>query len=157
MSTLIVYASKYGCTEKCANLIKKELRGQVDIMNLKNVKDIDLSAYDRVIIGGSVYIGKVRKEVTVFCSNNLNKLAGKRIGLFLCGMAEGEAINTELNGSFPPELLKMAHVKEFVGGEFILDKMSFLDKTIVKKVSKTTSNKSNILVDKIHEFAQAMN
>ena len=72
-------------------------------------------------------------------------------------MVEGESINTELNANFPPGLLKIAEVKEYLGGEFLLDKMNFMDKMIVKKVSKVTSNKSNILVDKIHEFAQAMN
>ncbi len=156
MNTLIVYASKYGCTEKCARLIKEELNDQIDLINLKNVKDINLSNYDKVIIGGSIYIGKIQKEVTEFCSKHLDKLSDKRIGLFICGMVEGEAINTELNANFPPELLKIAEVKEYIGGEFLLDKMSFIDKMIVKKISKVTSNKSNILVDKIHEFAQLM-
>jgi menaquinone-dependent protoporphyrinogen oxidase len=159
MNTLIVYASKYGCTEKCAKLIKQELNDPADLINLKNInmKDINLSKYDKVIIGGPIYIGKIQKKVTQFCSKHLNKLVEKRIGLFICGMVEGESINTELNANFPPELLKIAEVKEYLGGEFLLDKMNFMDKMIVKKVSKVTSNKSNILVDKIHEFAQVMN
>jgi menaquinone-dependent protoporphyrinogen oxidase len=157
MNTLIVYASKYGCTEKCAKLIAKELNDKVDIINLKKVKDMNLSKYDKVIIGGSIYIGKIQKDVAEFCSKYLDELKEKQIGLFICGMAEGEAIKTELNKNFRPELLKIAKAKEYLGGEFLLDKMSFMDKIIVKKVSKVKSNKCNILEDKIHEFTQAMN
>jgi menaquinone-dependent protoporphyrinogen oxidase len=157
MNTLIVYASKHGCTEKCAKLVSKELNDKVDIINLKNVMDIDISKYEKVIIGGSIYIGKIQKEVTEFCSKNLDKLKEKRIGLFICGMQEGDRINTELNQNFTSELTKIAKAKEYLGGEFILDKMNFMEKMIVKKVSKVTSNKSNILEDNIHKFAQAMN
>ncbi len=157
MNTLIVYASKYGCTERCAEFVSKELKDTADIINLKNTKDIDISNYDKIIIGGSIYMGRIQKEVTAFCSKNLNKLKEKPIGLFICGMQEGEAINTELNQNFPPELINIAAVKGHFGGEFIFDKMNFMEKFIVKKVSKVSSNKSNILKDNIHKFAQAMN
>lgn len=61
--------------------------------------------------------------------------------------------------NFNPELIKIAAAKEhfFLGGEFIFDKMNFLEKIIVKKASKITSNKSNILEDNICKFAQTMN
>ena len=64
MNTLIVYSSKYGCTEKCAKLIKQELNDPADLINLKNIniKDINLSKYDKVIIGGPIYIGKIQKR-----------------------------------------------------------------------------------------------
>lgn len=157
MSTLIVYASKYGCTEKCVKLMSKKLNDKVDLINLKNIKDIDLLKYDKVIIGGSIYIGRIQKEVTEFCSKNLDKLKEKRIGLFICGMQDEDIIKTELNQNFPSELLEIAEAKGHFGGEFIFDKMNFMEKLIVKKVSKVTSNKSNILEDNIHKFAQEIN
>lgn len=46
--------SKYGCTEKCAELLSKELNGEVDIINLKKVMDIDISKYEKVIIASFV-------------------------------------------------------------------------------------------------------
>lgn len=156
MKTLIVYGSKYGCTEKCANLISKELNNEADLINLKKVKNINLSEYDKVIIGGSIYMGRIRKEVTKFCTKNLGKLKEKRIGLFICGMQAGESINTELDANFPEELVKIAVAKKSLGGEFLLNKMSFFDKFIIKKVLKVTGDRSNISEDKIHEFAEAM-
>lgn len=157
MNTLIVFASKYGCTEKCTELLSKELKDNSDIINLKNSKDIDISKYDKVIIGGSIYIGKIQKEVTEFCSKNLEKLKEKKIGLFICGMQEGDLINTEIVQNFPQELIEMAVVKKHFGGEFNFDKMNFFEKLIVKVISKTSSNKSNILNDNIHSFAKTIN
>lgn len=157
MNTLIVYASKYGCTEKCAELLCKELVGEVDMVNLKKVKDINISKYEKIIIGGSIYIGKIQKEVTEFCSGNLDSLKEKTIGLFICGMQEGDIINTELNQNFSPQLTHTAKAKACFGGEFTFDKMNFLEKLIVKKVSKVTSNKSNILKENIDKFAEVMN
>jgi menaquinone-dependent protoporphyrinogen oxidase len=156
MSTLIIYASKYGTTEKCAKLVSEKLKDQVDLVNIKKDKNVDLTKYDKVIIGGSIYMGKIQKEVTAFCTNNLNGLKRKRIGLFICAMSEGELADKALNTSFPAELLSIATAKECLGGEFLIDKMGFLHKLIVKKVSKVTENKSNIAMDKIQGFAEAM-
>jgi menaquinone-dependent protoporphyrinogen oxidase len=157
MNTLIVYSSKYGCTEKCVKILSKELKDKADIIKLKNAGDIDISMYDKVIIGGPIYAGRIQKEVVRFCSTNFDKLKEKRIGIFICGMQEGEAINSELNNNFPTDLLNIAVAKEHFGGEFIFDRMNFMEKLVVKKVSKISSNKSNILTDNIYRFAQAMN
>lgn len=157
MNTLIVYATKYGCTEKCAELLSKELDGHVDLINLKKVKNVDIVKYEKVIIGGSIYIGKIHKEVTQFCSDHLEQLKNKRIGLFICGMQEGEAIEHEINQNFNAELIERAEAKEYFGGEFNFGKMNFLERFIVKKVSKVTTDRSNILQDHIHRLAQVMN
>lgn len=157
MSTLIVYSSKYGCTKTCANLLQEELKDKVDIINLKTSKYVTISQYDKVIIGGSIYIGKIQKEVTEFCSKNLEKLKEKQIGLFICGMQEGEILITEINQNFPKELINIAVAKECFGGEFNFSKMNFLEKFIIKKISKVSSNKSNILTENINNFAQTMN
>lgn len=156
MKTLLVYASKYGCTEKCAKLVAERLNGNVDMVNLKEKKEIDLSKYNKVIIGGSIYIGKIQKEVTEFCSKYLNTLREKPIGLFICGLQK-DAIETEINQNFPPELLEIAETKEYFGGEFIFEKMNFMEKMIVKKVAKTNSDISEIQEDNINKFANVMN
>ncbi|MNW58452.1 Protoporphyrinogen IX dehydrogenase [menaquinone] [compost metagenome] len=157
MNTLIVYATKYGCTEKCAEMLSQELDGHVDLINLKKVKDIDISKYEKVIIGGSIYIGKIQKEVTEFCSKHIEQLKNKRIALFICGMQEGDAIQSELNQNFNAELIERAEAKEWFGGEFTFKKMNFLERFIVKKVVKVTTDQSNILQDHIHRLAQVIN
>jgi menaquinone-dependent protoporphyrinogen oxidase len=157
MKTLIAYASKYGCTEKCAHLLEKDLNGDVTMLNLKKNSSPNLDSYDTIIIGGSIYISKIQKEVTEFCNKYLSELKEKNIGLFICGMQEKEIIANEIDSNYPPELLEKAVVKEWFGGEFSFEKMNFLEKTIIKKVSKTTASKSDINEDSIRYFAQQFN
>lgn len=157
MNTLIAYATKYGCVEKCASILSEKLTGEVDLYNLKEIKNIDISKYDKVIIGGSIYMGKIQKVVREFSSTKLNQLKEKEVGLFICGMGEGENAEKELKDSFPVELYAKATARGVFGGKFIFKKMNFLEKLIVKKVSKVEKDVSNISEKKINEFAELMN
>ena len=51
MKILILYASKYGCTEDCSNYLKDKLNQEVKTINLKDAGSVDLQQYDWVIIG----------------------------------------------------------------------------------------------------------
>ena len=82
MKTIIMYSSKYGCTEDCVKALKSKLNGECRLVNLKNVGAIDFQQYDWVIIGGSIYVGKIQKEVRLFCERNLKELLTKNITLF---------------------------------------------------------------------------
>ena len=157
MNTLIVYGSKYGATEKCASSLSKKLKGRIDLYNLKKGKTVDLSQYDKVIIGGSIYVGKIQKEVSEFCTKHLDSLKDKKIGLFICCMKERDTAEAQLNDVFPQELLKKAVVKEYLGGEFVFSKMSFLDKIITKKVAKINQDTSTISEERINRFGELMN
>jgi menaquinone-dependent protoporphyrinogen oxidase len=157
MRTLIVYGTKYGCAQKCAMELSKELNDNVELVNLKEKGSIDLTKYERVIIGGSVYIGTIQKEVTEFINKNLNELTNKEIGLFICGMQDGEMIEKEITDNFPSELINKAKSIKHFGGEFTFNKMNFMEKIIVKKVSKITSDKSAIQHDNIKKFALDLN
>lgn len=157
MKTLIVYGTKYGCTEKCAKILSEKLTDKTELWNLKVVKDLDVSKYNKVIIGGSIYMGKIQKEVSEFCSKNLDLLKGKKVGLFICCMQDEDVVDKELNDSFPQELIASSLTKECFGGEFVFKKMSFMHKLIVKKVSKIEQDTSNILEKNINRFAQLMN
>lgn len=157
MKTLIVYATKHGCTEKCATQLSGQLTGEVALCNLKTGPIPDLVQYDQVIIGGSIHIGKIQKDVSDFCARNLAELKIKKVGLFICCMYDGEVAETELNSSFPQELLTTAVAKEYFGGEFIFKKMNFLDRLIVKKVAKIDQDESKIITANINKFVQSMN
>lgn len=156
MNTLIVYASKYGCAEKCAMELSKEFDGNVDIVNLKENQRIDLDKFDKVIIGGSVYIGKIQKEVTDFINKNLKELLERKIGLFICGMQEGNELEKEIADNFPADLLNSAKSVRHFGGAFDFKKMNFMEKAIVKKIVKVSSDKSDIKHENIKQLAIEM-
>lgn len=165
MNTLIVYATRYGCSESCAEIISEKLKGEVEIHNLKEGQALDLSQYEKIIIGGSIYVGKIQKEVREFCDKNLEVLKQKKVGLYVCGMLKEKA-DVELNENFPQELLKNTVAKEFFGGKFNFKKMNIFVKFIVKNITKTDKslpemdkNKeiSTVSLELIDRFAQSMN
>lgn len=155
MSTLIAYATKYGFTKTCAEILAKKLGEKVDICDL-NRNLPDLMKYDKVIIGGSVYAGKIRKPVMQFCSDNINILKGKKLGLFICGMAKEDDAQKQLDSSFPKELLAAAAAKGFFGGECNYDKMNFMEKFIMKKITGCKQSQSRIDENNITRFADLM-
>jgi len=155
MSTLIAYASKYGFTENCAKILANKLDGRVDVVNL-GIKHPNLDEYDSVIIGGSVYAGKIRKPVRRFCSQNLDFLGKKRLGLFICGLAEGADADRQLQTVFPTELQAAAAATGFFGGECNFEKMNFFEKAVMKKVSGSVDNRSKIFEEHITRFAEQM-
>ena len=155
MSTLIAYATKYGFTKNCAETLAGKLDEKADICDLSGNRP-DLAKYDKVIIGGSVYAGKIRKPVARFCTENLNILKGKKLGLFICGMADGDDARKQLESSFPEELLAVVAAKDSFGGECNYEKMNFLERLIMKKITGSDKSQSRIEEDHITRFADQM-
>lgn len=171
MKTLIIYATKHGSTKKYAEILLEKLTGRVDLYNVKDKKSPELSQYDNVIIGGSIYMGRVQKELSEFTAKHLNILKDKRVGLYICCMNKSEA-EKQLNSAFPQELLKCAIAKGSFGGEFNFKKMNFLERFLIKIVSKSLSKEKteeaslslntekDVLLlseESINVFAQLMN
>ncbi len=171
MKTLIIYATEHGSTKKCAEILLEKLTGQVDLYNVKDKKSPELSQYDNVIIGGSIYMGRIQKELSEFTAKNLNVLKNKKVGLYICCMNKNEAEN-QLNSAFPEELLKCSIVQKSFGGEFNFKKMNFFERFVIKIVSKSLSKektkeaslplnmKKDVLMlseENINMFAQLMN
>ena len=146
MKTLIIYASQHGTTEQCAVKLSEKLDGEVEVHNIKEEGNIDLTQYDRVIIGGSIYGGKIQKEIVEFCSQKLSVLKEKKIGLFICCMSKNDA-EKQIKLSFPQELLTHAAAKQGFGGEFKFKELSFVEKTIAKVVSKMLVKNDNRLIN----------
>lgn len=152
MKTAIFYASSHGTTAKTADLIAQKLtNSQTQVFNLKKLKSADLSNFDTVIIGGSIHAGNIQNVVKKFCEKNMVELLGKRIALYLCCMNEPEQ-NSQFENAFPELLRNKAISKKVIGGEFLFDKMNFLEKAIVRKVSKINDTVSKLNYAKIQEL-----
>jgi menaquinone-dependent protoporphyrinogen oxidase len=169
MKTLVIYASKHGAAKRCASTLSEKLIGKIDLYNLNDGNIPDISQYDRVVIGGSIYAGRIQKEINEFCLKNLNLLQEKKIGLYICCMNKSAA-ETQLNSAYPKKLLGCAVAKESFGGEFKFNEMNFFEKTITKMVTKTLKKEdpsvpdidmkkdlSLISQENINKFAQLMN
>lgn len=156
MKTLIAYSTTHGCTEKTAVELKKQLEGEVELINLKNNPNPDLQNFDRIIIGGSIHAGQIQKRVKEFCSKNLELLKLKELGLFICCMEQGETGQKQLLDAYPEELHQIAKSAAVFGGEFDFRKMNFLEKLVVKKVAKVKESTSKVDHQAIHNFSKKM-
>lgn len=159
MKTAIVYATKYGCTKKCAEILKSYLAGEVDILSAKTDK-INLSQYDVVLVGGSIYMGKIRKEITQFCKHNLKQLLCKKIGLFACCYTPN---GTEgfFETLYPIELLNHASYVTSIGGKMDYEKMNFLYRKLFQSLKKIDGynegfTEPEINKDEIKKLAEAI-
>jgi menaquinone-dependent protoporphyrinogen oxidase len=153
MKTLILYATKHGCAEKCAAKLGGHLGGDVTAVNLNDAGPVDLGDYDTVVIGGSIYAGKIQSKVKAFCERNSEALKAKRLGLFICCLLEKQA-QQEFEAAFPAELIKSAAAKGIFGGEASLDQMTWIERFLMKKVGKMTESVSRIDENAILQFAR---
>ncbi len=158
MKSLIVYCSSHGTTEKAVGILKERLEGYVLSVDLRKEKvPADIKNFDTIIIGGSIHAGNIQKRVKQFIKDHHDDLMQKELGLFLCCMQEGDAAIEQFNHAFPQDLRKNSSAMGLFGGEFLLSKMNFIEKQIVKKVSGVTADQSTLDKEAIKEFASRLN
>jgi menaquinone-dependent protoporphyrinogen oxidase len=83
------------------------------------------------------------------------QLLQMRVGLVICAMNESEFDN-ELKMAFPELLSNHAISKKVVGGEFIIERMNFIERFLVKKISGVSQSISKIDENKIEEIITKM-
>jgi len=155
MKTAIIYASKHGCTDKCAHTLANELNNNAVLINLDVSTDVNFDEFNTVIIGGSIHAGSMNKKIKKFTEKSIDLLNQKRTGLFICCMEEeDEKVLEQFQNAYPESLRNKAIAHGFFGGEFNFDKMNFFEKAIIKKIAKTDQNVSKINYNNIKEFAQ---
>lgn len=140
MATLVLYAGKYGNTAKCAEALAKKLKGQVDVKPLTDNMP-ELTGYDTVVLGASMYAGNMRKEMKAFASTFLDTLLKKKIALFVCCMAPNET-EVYLKASLPETLVTQAVSKERLGGGFAYSKMKGFERFIIKRITLADAKKT---------------
>jgi len=154
MKTLILYATKYGAAREIAKRIAEKTDGAV-IHDLKEGKIPDLAEFDCVIIGSSIYIGKIRKEARAFIAANVDALCRKKVGLFISG-SEPQSAEACIKSNFPDKLLNHAKAAAFLGGIFDPQKIGSFDRFLLR-MAKINSGYLNTISDEdIKGFAEAL-
>jgi menaquinone-dependent protoporphyrinogen oxidase len=157
MKSIIIYSTKYGAAEKAAKILKSKLQGEVELRNIMKESIPVLDEYDNVVLGGSIYVGKIQKKLTEYMEKNLQVLLNKRVGLFLCsGETNGGQAVKQMEGAFPAELYKKAICKDNFGSEIYYEKMNFFEKFIMKKVKGVNKSYSELKEETIDNFAKVM-
>ncbi|BCJ96327.1 flavodoxin [Anaerocolumna cellulosilytica] len=155
MKSIILYTTRYGCTAEVAKQIQGKLASDCKSINIVTERVPSLDPFDNIILGGSIYIGKIQKELTSFAISNLKELLSKNIGLYLCaGAPQEEELNKELLGAFPKELFEHAIAKDVLGYAFTFEKMRFLDRFIMKKIKGDVVSTTKYFDERIARFTQ---
>lgn len=160
MKTAIIYKTKHGTTEKVAYMLAKmfsEDGSEVRVIDLAKTKQPHLNGNERIIIGGSIHVGKIQKEIRNFSEKHLSLLLTKKLGLYICCMQTDEKKRKEeFENAFPQELKQHAAAKGIMGGEFLLEKMNFIEKLVVRKIAYTKETVHDIDMDAVETFVREM-
>lgn len=154
MNTAIIYATRHGCADKCAQTLANELDINTKLFNLEIENKIDFTSFETIILGGSIHAGMINKKLKSFIDKNLNTLLEKKIGLFLCCMYEGDKALDQFQNAFPEALRNKAQAHGLFGGELDFEKMNFLEKAIIKKIANVEKSVSNINYSNIKSFVK---
>ncbi len=155
MKTAILFSTKHGSAARCAEILAEKAEGQVTIVNVKEKPDFSLEGYETVILGASVYMNRIQKEMSLFCSRNNGKLLKKRLGLYICSGARGDQGFSYLK-LFGEDLCAHAEVKSLFGDEVHWEDMNCFEKLVTRIVSKRKTSSSNLETGNIQSFVEQM-
>lgn len=142
--TLVVYASKYGYTEKYAEWIAEELNA--DVLRTNQVKNQDLKKYSTIVFGGGLYAGSVNGIDVIV--KNIESIRDKKVIIFTCGVAKPDnpenvhAIKAGIEKKL--EKIKFYDFKIYnLQGGMDFEKLNFIDKTMIKVFIKMLKKKDS--------------
>lgn len=156
MKTAIIFKTRHGTTEKVAHLLAKRLTEtgeDVRVIDLAKTRQPHLTSFEKIIVGGSIHVGKIQREIRKFCDNHIEALTSKKLGIYICCMEADDAKRLkEFEDAFPAELKRHASAKGIMGGEFLLEKMNFIERLVVRKVANTRESVHDIDMEAVEKF-----
>jgi menaquinone-dependent protoporphyrinogen oxidase len=88
---LVAYGSKHGSTEKVAEAITENLKHAGRDVELRRAADVeDLTRYDGVVLGGSLYFGRWHRDAVRFLSKHRRELSELPVTVFALGPQSAE-------------------------------------------------------------------
>ncbi len=148
MKGVIIFKGKYGATEQYAEWLGQELG--LPVFTPDNYKTEDIFNCDFVVIGSSVYIGKL--QIKEWIKANIPGLLTKKIFLFVVsGTPAGEIAKLEsyMQESVPSQVRKKSQVY-FLPGKLIYRGLSWRDKFMLRMgamLTKEKDTKKRMLTD----------
>lgn len=127
MKILIAYAGKTGCSREMAELLAAGIPNQEVTLADLNAQTPDPSAFDHVVIGGSIRFNRAHKALRRYLKAHGGALAAVPHTLFLC-CAFGDQFAHYMTVAFPAEVRKTAEDALYFGGDLSLSRQKGLDK-----------------------------
>ncbi|OBW94155.1 protoporphyrinogen oxidase [Gallibacterium salpingitidis] len=148
MKTLILYLSHDGQTRKIAEAIAAQLTGQCVMANLLENMSIDLTPYDRVVIGASIRYGKFNPKLFTFIREHKQQLKAKQGALYTVNLTARKADkNTPQTNVYTRKLLaKIAWQPQLVqvfAGALLYPRYTWFDRTMIRFIMKMTGGETD--------------
>lgn len=144
MSTIVIYKSKSGFTEKYAHLIGKEL--SIEVKRFEDIKASDINKYDTIIYGGGLYMSGINGlKLLLDKYVDYNK---KNVVVFACGATPNR--QSDINNVIDLNLTKeqQKHIKVFyMRGGFDFSKLLFKDKLLMLLLKLKLKSRKNPTAD----------
>ena len=138
-SFLVIYSSTDGHTISICERIKNFLNdgNLVELFSIKDVKKVDLSKFEKIVIGASIRYGKHSKELYDFIKLNKNILDQKKCAFFSVNVvARKKEKNTAETNPYINKFLKISKWKPnklgVFAGKVDYPNYNFFDKYIIK-------------------------
>ena len=146
ISSLIIYSSTDGHTKTiCKHIINFLKNGNIGrLVSLNEAKNLDLSGFDKIIIGASIRYGKHSEDLYKFIELNKNILDEKESVFFSVNVvARKPEKNTPDNNPYIKKFLKISKWKPkkigVFAGKVDYPNYNFFDKYIIKLIMFITS------------------
>ena len=139
MKGLIIYKGKYGATKQYAQWLSEGT--DFTCIDADKFNEAKLREFDPVIIGTSVYIGKL--QIRKWLKKNWYKLRNKKVYLFLVAGTppnEKEKLKAYVRSNVPNELFSQLSLT-FLPGKLIRSELSGWDRFLLWMGSKLAEKK----------------
>jgi len=161
MKTLILYATKTGTTKKCAALLSARLGAENTDMRDIADGEPSLSAYDTLVLGSPVRLGRVDPRISGFIERHKPEIMMMRLGVFTCGCLPDRAADA-FSKNFSLDLIEHAICMDTFGGELKPEKLRGTDRLIVKMMEAAAKTDerfrpvTRLLPDSMANFAREL-
>jgi menaquinone-dependent protoporphyrinogen IX oxidase len=128
MKSVIIYKGKYGATRQYAEWLGEALH--LPLKTPEELQEADIKMHDFIIMGSSVYIGKLL--IREWIKQYAGVLKNKKILLFIvCGSNNPKDREKIIKQNIPDGLVDFSHIF-FLPGRLIQSRLSWKDRFMLK-------------------------
>ena len=150
MNSLIIYSSTDGHTKIISEKIRNNLKNSnnAELISLDQAINLDLSKFNKIIIGASIRYGRHSRDLYKFIKSNKDILEQKKTAFFSVNVVARkiEKSNPETN-PYIKKFLKISNWKPdkvaVFAGKVDYPNYSFFDKYIIKLIMFITKGPTN--------------
>lgn len=133
---MIVYYSKNGTTKETVERIKNECKKKFDIFDLNSKSIMDLSKYDRIIIGCGIYMSHLPSKIVEFIKSNSSQLQAKKVIFFVHGLIAELKYDGIIESVVKKRMILNNYETFYLGGKLNTKGQNFIVKQMIRSIAK---------------------